>query len=549
MSSRPLTIVQTPHNGVEPYRINDPVTGARIGGQVAYIRGTVRHKRFVGPLGRRWGKTTLRPFLWATEASFTRGRYTAGFGTANHTKAWEMFQFCKEQFGDLVANSVGEPESQNRYIDLHPIDPDPNDLSIYTDPRGSPELAARVLAGAGKNEGARIYFWSCAHPHYNAIQGFAFPFDRISLDEAQQQHPGVTRIVNPMLLDSGGALDVSGIPDIDSIGNDWFSEYFERGQSPEHAHRWAGLNFPTYGNPHLDKEAMAEIEADCLTNDDFEQFIMARFISGSGAVFSNLDKVFTLKPCVKREHRGDTSLPGWVVSLLLRAPSDLLRLWIVDIEPRAGHSYAMTVDFAGRTRTRDATVIGVYDMTRSMQVAVISIRGMPSPDQLAWIEGVKDQYGAHEVHGDETPEGAALMGYLRERYRTGVIGHNFSAGNKPEYVKRGVFLFEMAEVALIDCAEQRKEFKDFRRIAGESKQGRDQPVTYSHPPNKHDDFVASFLQIAPSLAHGRRAREEAEVPKAQLLDESGALETDYVDREMREETDEDEDAVNVRARR
>lgn len=561
--SMELQVVSGPHNGTPEYQSPDPVTGAMIGGQVAYIRSALRYKRLVCPWGRRAGKTTTRPFLWAGEAALTAGRYTAGFLTANHVKSHEAWLFAKAQFGDLVVDAVGEPESQNRYLDLCPINgkdigfdlppgtPDseapPGSVARWI--RDDPILGPKARANVGKNTGSRIYFWSGQHPHYNAIQGFPFKFDRLSPDEAQQLHPGVTRILNPMLLDSGGAMDVSGIADLDSIGNDWFSDYFDRALDPSKAHRWKSLNFPTYCNPSLDAEALKEIEDDLLTSDDYEQFIWARFISGSGAVFKNLDTIFVLKPRWLRTAPAHRDLPNWANELLTRAPSSLLSMWVYEDEPKAGHNYAMTVDFAGRTRTRDSTVISVFDMTENAQVCLIKILDMQSPDQLHWIEAVKDRYGAHEIYGDETPEGAALMGYLRERYRTGVIGVKFSSSNKAEHVKRAQFLFEMAEVRLIDCLYQRGEFKDFRRISSESRDGKDGPVSYSHPPNKHDDAVAAFLQIAPAMVHGRRAMEEREKPKPALIDEAGLLDLSAINTDLDEDLSEGEDSVRVRVPR
>lgn len=516
--ARTLTaeILGDPHNGKEPWRFPDPVTGARIGGQVAFVRSCLRYKRVVAPWGRRASKTTSRPFLYNAEAGITPGRYTVGFLTANHVKAWEMAQFCRDQFGGFVREFVGEPESQNRYLELHAILPEKSDFTWELD---DPIIGPRIRAGIGKNEGARIYFWSGQHPHYQAIQGFPFRFDRISIDEAQQIHPGVTRIVNPMLLDSGGALDVTGIADVDAIGNQWFEEYFDRAKEPDHQKRWFSLNFPTYSNPHLDPEALKEIEDDLLTSDDYEQYILAKFIGGSGAVFKNLDAVFTLKPIFTRERDRDAPLPPWMGPLYTQTHSTSTCAWVYEADARSGHTYGVTVDFAGRTRTRDATVISVLDLTENAQVACVQIRDMPSPDQLVWIEGVKKHYDAQELHGDNTPEGAALMSYLRERHGTGIIGHNFSASNKPTYVRRLQFLFEMAEIRLMDFKAQREEFRIYKRIVEESKSGKDQPVSYSHPPNKHDDFVSAILQIAPRMAHGKRPVASADPLPAPMLDE------------------------------
>jgi len=405
-----LQVCSEPHNGAKANRRIDPVDGLSVGGQYLYIRSAIRYKRFVGPLGRRWGKTTLRPFLWATEMMFTKGQYVAAFITSVHQKAWEAFSFSRDQLGGMVKEAKGEPESQNRYLDLYAPTSKEDPAVAYAWAWNDPVIGPSVRANWGKCTGARIYFLSGQYPMVQAVQGFPFAFSRISLDESQQQHPMVTRIVTPMLLDSGGGLDVSGIPDIDSVGNTWFSDYWDRTRDPKRAHRWAGINFPTYDNPYLNKEALAEVEDDLITQDDVDQYVWARFLSGSGSVFSNLDKVFTVEPQWKREHDSQKDLPSWVLDLLTRAPSDLLRCWIAEQDAPTGHSIAMSVDFAGRTRARDATVITVFDMTESRQIAVFSIRGMQSPDQLHWIEGVKNHYGCGEIYGDETPEGAALMG-------------------------------------------------------------------------------------------------------------------------------------------
>lgn len=527
-----LKVVSGPHNGSsDEYRFPDPVTGAMIGGQVAYIRCAMRFKRFIAPWGRRAGKTTGRPFLWTEEAAMTAGRYTVAFVTVNHVKAYEAWKFCFAQFGGLakdggmILEAVGEPESQNRYLDLAPINGKPNDIARWM--RDDPVIGPRIAANIGKNTGSRIYFLSGQYPTVTAVQGFPFPFSRISIDEAQQIHPAVTKIVNPMLMDNGGALDVSGIADIDEIGNDWFSDYYERAEDPKRRHRWCSLNFPTYCNPNLNAEALAEVEEDLLTSDDYEQYVLARFISASGSVFKNLDAVFVLKPKWSRTAPAHNDLPAWMLSLLARSPSDSLLAWVYEDAPRPGHQYALTVDFAGRTKTRDATVIEVFDLTENAQVALVSIRDMQTPGQLLWIEGVKAAYGADEVHGDNTPEGAGIMSFLRERHGVGVRGHIFSASNKAEYVKKGSFLFEMAEVRLIDCPYQRKEFKDFRRIASESRDGQDGPVSYSHPPNKHDDTVAAFLQIAPSMVRGRREFEPVVKETPPLDQKTGMVTIDF----------------------
>jgi len=138
---------------------------------------------------------------------------------------------------------------------------------------------------------------------------------------------------------------------------------------------------------------------------------------------------------------------------------------------------------------------------------------------------------------------------LRERYRTGVIGVRFSSSNKAEYCKRGQFLFEMAQVSMINCHEQREEFRIFKRIVGESLTGVDQPVKYSHPPGKHDDFVAAFLGLCPSLVYGKRPKEEEAEAKEQLIADDGMLNLGVLNEDLREDLEGGEDSVAVRIRR
>lgn len=541
-----LKITTGPHNGTREYRVPDPATGEMIGGQVYIIRSCLRRKRVICPVGRRAGKTSMKPFLWLAEQSITAGMYYAGIATAGHVKAYELFKFARDQLGGAVKDARGEPESQDRWIETHAVNPtfSPDDWIMK-----DPELGPIARKNAGKNKGGKIWFWSGAHPHYLSIQGFTHHFTRLSVDEAHQIHPGILRVVNPMLLDSGGSLDVTGIPDVDAVGNDWFSTYYEKGLVKEKQHRWQSISFPSYANPHLNKEALAEITEDVLTNDDFTQQIMATFVSGAGSVFTNIEAVFVLKATWRREQDSQVDGPEWWRALFALHASDGLKTWIYEADPTPGHNYAMTVDFAGRTRNRDATAIHIYDMTQNQMACAVSIRGMTSPSQLAWIEGIKDHYGANEVYGDETPEGAALMGYLRERYKTGVIGIKFSSTNKAEFCKRGVFLFEMAEVQLIDAAEIKNEFKKYRRITSEAASGKDGPVSYSHPPGGHDDHVSAFLQIAPSMVYGKRALEHRDPPKPDLIDKDGLLDLSALNSDLDDDLAEGEDSVRVRVPR
>lgn len=511
-----LTIAARPHNGTPSTRVKDPVTGQPVGGQIAYIRWCIRNKRFIAAWGRRAAKSTARRFLWPEECALTPGRYNAGFVAPDHTKAWEAFLGAKEDLAPFILESHGDPESQNRYHVLKAMSlTERPDYLAPDDPRWE-----RVKAHP--NTGGRIYFWSGQHPHYEKIRGFTFPFHRISLDEPAQLHQKILRVVSPMTADAGGAIDVSGTPDHDGIGNFWFEQWYLRGLDDTWP-TWASLNFPTWCNPHLSEQGIQEIVDDCLTDDDYQQEVLARFITGKGAVFGNFENVFVLPILHDRN-----SPPEWVQDIQASAPCPDMRFWIHENEPRPGHSLVLSIDWA---KHRDATIMSVYDLSPveykrpgsglvvrlPRQVAVFMFQGDNYTEQLGWAQGIKDHYGAHEVHGDENNGNGVAMGdFLRQRYETGIIPHKFSVANKGAYVRRGQFLFYNADVLLMKVQRQIDEFKSFRKIVPKTQSG-EVHVRYSHPPEGHDDFVDVFLQVSEALTLGGREKEEPVQPKSALF--------------------------------
>lgn len=554
--SVPLTVAQGPHNGTPQYQSADPITGAMVGGQIAMIRAALRFKRFIACTGRRVGKTTTRPFLWLEDANLTEGLYTAGFVAPDHTKAWEAFQFVRDQYGGLrekggmVVKAVGDPQTQDRYLVVAPMRQDPATMPKWY--ARDPAIAPR-LKNVGKNDGLKIYFWSGQHPHYQKIQGFMFKFHRISLDEPAQLHPDILRVINPMLLDSNGNLDVTGIPDYTLPGNVWFKRYFDKGQDLSKRKRWFSVNFPSMANPNLSTEALEEAAEDCLTEEDYEQAILGKFVSGKGAVFGNFDAVFV----VKADLGTDATMPEWMRKLQQKAPAPTMDFWLPEPYPSPGHQYALSADWAGKSRSRDATIIGVYDlsaMPKPRQVALFRFKEDNYTQQVEWAAGVKEHYGAVEFHGDENNGNGEAMGdILRDRYATGIVAHKFGAHNKGGYVRRGQFLFYGAEVELIDCTAQRHEFGAYIKIAPESKSGVDQMVRYSHPPGEHDDFVDSFLQVTECLMRGRRQIVTVEAEPRDLIvqDDAGRVQIDtaVMDGDLWEDLESESGAISVGGRR
>ncbi len=106
------------------------------------------------------------------------------------------------------------------------------------------------------------------------------------------------------------------------------------------------------------------------------------------------------------------------------------------------------------------------------------------------------------------------------RHALGFVAHKFGK-NKEQYVRRGQVLFQDGEIAMIDCPEQRNEFKSFSAFEAVGL-GSEKRINYCAPVGEFDDMVASFLHLAPTLTIvGRQEPVPVEPPPQPMLDEQG----------------------------
>lgn len=526
---------KTPHNGWDEktqrgrkdQQFPDPVTGAKIGGQVAYIRTAMRFPRFVAAWARRQGKTTTRPHLYREEQALVPGMYWAGMLFPDHTVAHRTWESFKTEWGELVVDAKGDDKSQNRWIRLMPVH-----IAKEMKPPAWYGSALRRRFEAAKerhNEGATIYFWSSQHPYYRRIQGATHNWNRISPDEAQQIHPGWRKILMPMLRDPDplgfpGKLDVSGTPDADEEGNDWFEEFFNNGQDPA-MRRWACLRFPDGTNPFVPPDPEGADE-DLGTEEAIRQARYAEFLSDQGAVFRNLEQVFVL-PYRRVDGTDNPLWPPWLHALNRQFPIASALGWFSRFDPVPQHIYGISVDWA-RSPRGDRTVVSVFDFTLGRQDAVLCWRGEDFTQQMEWVLAIQKHYRALQCHCDNNGMGEAMADFMRRRHAQGYVGHRFSAANKSGFVRQAQVLFMEADrsnpgggVALIDCETQRREFKSFRAVEPENASS-ESVVRYTHRPGGHDDFVACFLQIAPTLCIvGRQAAEVVAEEERPAFDAKG----------------------------
>lgn len=134
--------------------------------------------------------------------------------------------------------------------------------------------------------------------------------------------------LRPTLSDTLGDMVAISTPK----GRNWFREWFERGQTPDHADV-ASWQSPTYENPHVSDD---EIDAARQGQPErvFRQEYLAEFIDESGGVFSQLDdRLFSPAFDLSTTEGAQPYAHGWD----LARHEDYLAGLVIDAEGRVVH--------------------------------------------------------------------------------------------------------------------------------------------------------------------------------------------------------------------
>ena len=165
--------------------------------------------------------------------------------------------------------------------------------------------------------GSRISFRSAERE--DSLRGPGIDF--LVIDEAGSvPERAWTEELRPALSDTLGAAIMIGTP----RGRNWFSRWFQRGQSEDHSDI-ASARAPTYQNPHVPDSEVDDARED-MPERKFDQEHLAKFVDDTGGVFENV-----------RDRVAEYDLP---------------------VDPVEGDGYAIGVDFA---RLEDYTAIAVLD--------------------------------------------------------------------------------------------------------------------------------------------------------------------------------------------
>lgn len=263
--------------------------------------------------------------------------------------------------------------------------------------------------------------------------------DECAFLEADAWH----KVVAPMLADTLGTAIFISTPN----RRNWFFQLYVN--ALQKAEEWATWNFATTENPYLTAEALRRLVAD-MTEDDYEQEILAKFLEGQGAVFRKLNEAAT----GQRE------------------------------TPQPGHEYVFGVDWA---QSKDFTVILVMDSTTKRMVDYDRFNGISWSLQREHIITMNDRWKPIAIYAEHNSIGGPNIEALQAE---GLPVHSFetTAKSKPPLIESLVLAFERNEIVIIKDAILMAELMAYERKVSETT-GRSQ---YSAPEGIHDDFVMAL---------------------------------------------------------
>lgn len=256
--------------------------------QMAF-RGS-KAKRKVVCAGRRGGKTTGMAIL-AVEALLAGRRILEAAPTADQTDAF--WQACVAALAEPIAAGVVRKNETQRVLELPSI---PLAMNAPPNPNLLEALKVDVMP--------RLPRIRCKTAHdADSLRGdYA---DLLILDEYSiMDRSAWDKVGAPMLLDNNGDAVFIFSPKSLNHAHDLYTKAVG-----DTAGRWEAFHFTSFDNPHLSKDALAEITAD-MTESAYQQEILAEFLQNEGAVFRNIAACLNAKPTTPPEHKGHRIVLG-----------------------------------------------------------------------------------------------------------------------------------------------------------------------------------------------------------------------------------------------
>lgn len=370
--------------------------------------------RIVVPAGRRAGKTTMVARKSIYKASDGRRvLYTAP--TNVQTDAyWGM---CSEWLSDAILTKMVNKNETKRTLTFH----------------GGGEIVARTAYKPDHLRGTYADF--------------------LIMDEYAYANPEIwTKVGSPMLLDNDGDAWFISSPD---RRNHFYHLWLKAQNEPD----WAAFTFSSLDNPHLPAEALRKLTAD-MTEEDYNQEILAQFVEGLGSVFS-----FNM----------DDFIPA------------------VSMEPHLGHRLVAGLDW-GQTDF-SALSIGCADCSKELYLE--RFKG-PYPAQRDRIQDILDPLEGVELLAESNSIGQPNIEQMRED-GTSVEGFAMTSTSKPQVVQAMRLVLSRREWQWVDdpIAMRELEAYEMKKTAGGSYQ-------YNAPSGLNDDTIVARMLMLRQAIYGTR---------------------------------------------
>lgn len=265
--------------------------------------------------------------------------------------------------------------------------------------------------------------------------------DVVILDEyAYMKQDPWGKVVRPMLLDNGGEAWFGSTP---NRKNHHYKRYKEALLDPD---RWSITEFTSHENPHLDADSLDLLVRD-MTDDDYQQEIMAKFLESSGMVFTLKDgTLWVPEKNVREQHKGHQLVSG------------------LDL--------AKTVDFTAQS-------IGCADCKK--ELGIWRFRGEANQQarniKANWLRWGKP---STRVEDNAAVDIIVAMRDLDMMFDL----HHTDGDSKPKMVAALKLALERQEWQFVDDPVATSELEDY-----EESQTRTGRMQYSAPPGEHDDTV------------------------------------------------------------
>src|SRR5262245_642578 len=415
------------------------------GKQIAFRNS--RAKRKVVCAGRRGGKTTGMAIL-AVEALLAGRRILEAAPLADQTDSF--WQACCQALAEPTAAGLVRKNETNRILELTgapvALNPPPNpnlleDLQVEVVPR-LPRIRCKTAHDADSLRGDYA--------------------DILILDEYSLMDASAWEEVGaPMLLDNNGDAVFIFTP-----------------QSLNHAHtlyqravgdtsgRWEAFHFTSLDNPHLSKEALAEITQD-MTEQAYRQEILAEFLQGEGAVFRNIEACLHAQPSTPDQHKG--------------------------------HRVALGGDWAQK---KDFTCFSAGCLTCNVELELMRFNKIEWALQRGRLQALADKWGAGEIllelNSIGSPNFEALVREGLGRGRN-LQGFETTSSSKAPLIQSLALALERVEFQWLPDPVGKGEM-----LAYESKIGVSGRPIYSAPEGGNDDTVIARALLNWIRTNGQR---------------------------------------------